>query len=144
MDVVAVAHGIIEIANAAMVNALRLVSVQRGYDPRSFVLVAFGGAGPVHANRLAAEMELPTTLIPMSPGITSALGLLVTDLKHDDSTTLIQRVDQIDLDQVETAYARMIQRGRAALARDGVQPDAMAFVRHVELRYLGQGYELPI
>ena len=67
LDVVEAAHGIVEIANAAMVNALRLVSVQRGYDPRDFVLTAFGGAGPVHANRLAAEIDVPTTIIPMSP-----------------------------------------------------------------------------
>ena len=72
LDVLTVAHGIVEIANAAMTNALRLVSVQRGFDPRDFVLVAFGGAGPVHANRLAAEAEIGTTLIPMSPGTTSA------------------------------------------------------------------------
>ena len=85
LDVIDVAHGIVEIANAAMTNALRLVSIRRGYDPRDFVLVAFGGAGPAHANRLAAENEIPTTLIPMSPGTASALGLLVTDLKHDFS-----------------------------------------------------------
>jgi len=71
------ASGIIEIANQAMVNALHLISIQRGYDPRQFVLIAFGGAGPVHANRLAAEAEIPATLIPKGPGIFSALGLLV-------------------------------------------------------------------
>ena len=83
MDVVEAAQGIIEIANAAMVNALRLVSVQRGLDPRDFALVAFGGAGPLHANRLAEEIEAPVTVIPISPGATSAIGLLVTDLTHD-------------------------------------------------------------
>src|SRR5262249_23591945 len=72
LDLVAAAHGIVEIANAAMVNALRLVSVQRGHDPRAFALVAFGGAGPAHANRLADELEIPATLIPRGPGITSA------------------------------------------------------------------------
>ena len=96
MDVDEVALGIVEIANSAMVGALRRVSVQRGYDPREFVLVAFGGAGPVHANRLAAELEMPTVLVPMSPGTTSAMGLLVTDIKHDYSVALIRRADQID------------------------------------------------
>src|SRR5206468_2560264 len=90
---------------------------QRGYDPRAFVLIAFGGAGPVHANRLAAELEIPLTLVPLSPGITSALGLLVTDLKHDDATTLLQRVDRLDLGQVEAAYARMSANGRTTRAR---------------------------
>src|SRR5204863_9327821 len=71
-----IANGIVEIANAAMVNALHLISVQRGYDPRDFVLVAFVGAGPVHANAIAREAEMPTLLIPRSPGIFSATGLL--------------------------------------------------------------------
>src|ERR1700758_5370581 len=70
------ANGIIEIANAAMVNALRISTVRRGYDPRSLVMVAFGGAGPLHANRLCAEMQIPLLVIPLSPGTTSALGLL--------------------------------------------------------------------
>ena len=76
LDVVEAANGIVEIANAAMVNALHLISVQRGYDPRDFVLFGFGGAGPVHANALARDAEMPTLLIPPSPGIFSATGLL--------------------------------------------------------------------
>ncbi len=144
LDVVDAAHGIVEIANAAMVNALRLVSIQRGYDPRDFVLVAFGGAGPVHANRLAAELAIPITLIPSSPGTTSALGLLVTDLKHDHATTVLQRVDQLDLARIEEAYRSMAERGRAELAREGVCPEDVAFVRQAELRYVGQGYELAV
>ncbi|HEY8885134.1 MAG TPA: hydantoinase/oxoprolinase family protein, partial [Chloroflexota bacterium] len=144
LDPVTAAHGIVEIANAAMVNALRLVSVQRGYDPRNFVLIAFGGAGPLHANRLAAELAIPTTLVPLGPGITSALGLLVTDLKHDYSTTLIQRADRLDLAQVEAAYARMSAQGQEALAQEGIRPENVALVRLVEMRYVGQGYELSI
>ena len=73
-----------------MINALRLVSVQRGYDPRDFVLVAFGGGGPVHANGLASEMQMPLTIIPRSPGVFSAMGLLVIDLKHEYSLTHIR------------------------------------------------------
>ena len=144
MDVVEVAHGIVEIANAAMVNALRLVSIQRGYDPREFALVAFGGAGPVHANRLAAETEMPTTIVPVSPGTTSALGLLVTDLKHDYSTTMIQRLDRLDIAAVESAYGELEARGRATLERESVPPDAMSFLRQVDIRYVGQSYELTL
>ena len=144
MDVVAAAHGIVEIANAAMVNALRLVSIQRGYDPRDFVLVAFGGAGPAHANRLAAETEIPTVVIPMSPGTTSAMGLLVTDLKHDYSTTLIQRADLADLAAMAAVYGKMEAEGRATLAREGVRPEDTAFLRQVDTRYAGQSYELTI
>ena len=144
LDLVEAAHGIVEIANAAMVNALRLVSVQRGYDPRDFVLTAFGGAGPVHANRLAAEIDAPTTIIPMSPGTTSAMGLLVTDLKHDYSTTLIQHVDQLDTAAVEATYRELEAQGGASLEREGVRPEDISFLRQVDTRYVGQSYELTV
>ena len=144
LDLVEAAHGIVEIANAAMVNALRLVSVQRGYDPRDFVLTAFGGAGPVHANRLAAEIDAPTTVIPMSPGTTSAMGLLVTDLKHDYSTTLIQHIDQLDTAAVEETYRELEAQGGASLEREGVRPEDINFLRQVDTRYIGQSYELTV
>ena len=144
LDLVEAAHGIVEIANAAMVNALRLVSVQRGYDPRDFVLTAFGGAGPVHANRLAAEIDVPTTIIPMSPGTTSAMGLLVTDLKHDYSTTLIQHVDQLDTAAVEETYRELEAQGGASLEREEVRPEDISFLRQVDMRYVGQSYELTV
>ena len=144
LDVVEAAHGIVEIANAAMVNALRLVSVQRGYDPRDFVLTAFGGAGPVHANRLAAEIDVPTTIIPMSPGTTSAMGLLVTDLKHDYSTTLIQHVDQLDAVAVEETYQELEAQGDASLEREEVRQEDISFLRQVDMRYVGQSYELTV
>ena len=144
LDLLAAAHGIVEIANAAMVNALRLVSVQRGYDPRDFVLIAFGGAGPVHANRLAAETDIPTIMIPMSPGITSAMGLLVTDLKHDYSTTLIQRIDRLDARVVSNVFARMESSGRATLTKESITVSNMEFVRQVDMRYVGQSFELTI
>ena len=144
LSVVQAANGIVEIANAAMVNALRLISVQRGYDPRDFVLVSFGGAGPVHANRLAAEMEIPTTVIPMSPGTTSAMGLLVTDLKHDYSKTLIQRVNQLDLAVVEEFYRELEEQGRITLEREGMRSEDITFRRQMDMRYVGQSYELTV
>jgi len=144
MTVTTAAHGIVEIANAAMVNALRLVSVQRGYDPRDFVLVAFGGAGPVHANRLAAEIEIPTLIVPPGPGVTSALGLLVTDLQHEYTTTMIQPITQLDLAAVATAFQWMTTEGRATLVREGIDATAMRFIHQVDLRYVGQSYELTV
>jgi N-methylhydantoinase A len=144
METIDVALGIVEIANTAMVNALRRVSVQRGYDPRDFVLVAFGGAGPVHANRLAVELEIPTTIMPMSPGIFSAMGLLVTDLKHDYSNTLLQRADSLDFSRLEELYGGMEAQGRDALLREGVGLAEVSFLRQVDMRYVGQSYELPI
>ncbi len=140
----AAAYGIVEIANSAMANALRLVSIHRGYDPRDFVLVAFGGAGPVHANRIAAELEVPTLLVPNSPGIFSATGLLVTDLKHDFSVTMIQRAEDLDTDAVERAFAEILEKGRAALARESTPAERMSFQRAADMRYQGQSFELTI
>ena len=144
MDMVEAAHGIVEIANTAMVNALRLVSVQRGYDPRDFALVAFGGAGPAHANRLAALTEIPVAIIPQSPGTASALGLLVTDLKHDYATTLIQRLDQVIPQALEQTFRELETQGRETLGREGMAAAAMDFRRQVDLRYVGQSHELTL
>ncbi len=144
MAVDEVAVGMIEIANNAMVGALRRVSVQRGYDPRDFLLVAFGGAGPVHANRLAEELEMPTVLVPMSPGTTSAMGLLVTDIRHDYSVALIQRADRIDKDTANVHMQRMKTEGETALVREGIGSDDMRFIRQADMRYVGQSYELTV
>ena len=144
MGVMEVALGIVEIANSAMVSALRQVSVQRGHDPRDFLLVAFGGAGPVHANRLAAELEIPTVLVPPSPGTTSAMGLLVTDIKHDYSVALIQRAGCLDFGTACESFQRMKIEGESALVREGVGPDEMVFLYQADMRYVGQSYELTI
>ncbi|HJU48146.1 MAG TPA: hydantoinase/oxoprolinase family protein [Gaiellaceae bacterium] len=144
LGVVEAAHGIVEIANAAMVNALHLISVQRGYDPRDFVLVGFGGAGPVHANALARDAELPRLLIPRSPGVFSATGLLVTDLERDAAVTIMRRLDDLDAAEVEASFTELERAGRAELEREGVAPGAIEFVRRLDLRYVGQSYELTV
>jgi len=144
LDVVEAANGIVEIANAAMVNALHLISVQRGYDPRDFLLVAFGGAGPVHANALARDAELPTVLIPPSPGIFSATGLLTTDLKRDAAQTIMQRLESLDEARVESVFAELEAAGADEMRNEGVSEDAIEFVRRLDLRYVGQSYELTV
>ena len=142
LDAVEAANGIVEIANAAMVNALHLISVQRGYDPRDFVLVGFGGAGPVHANAIQRDCELPTLVIPPAPGIFSATGLLGTDLKRDSSLTLLRRLEELDVDEIERAFAELEDAGAAELAREGLPRERIAFVRQVDMRYVGQSFEL--
>ena len=141
LSLVEAANGIVEIANAAMVNALHLISVQRGYDPREFVLVAFGGAGPVHANALARDAEIPTLLIPRSPGIFSATGLLTTDLKRDASRTVMRRLDELDAGRgrgrVRRARADRSRRARARgplARRDRVLAADRHALRRAELR----------
>ena len=144
LDIVKAAYSIVEIANVAMINALRLVSVQRGHDPRDFALTAFGGAGPLHANRLAQEMNIPVTVIPTSPGTASALGLLVTDITYDYATTLIEHVDRLQPGVVADVFANLRKQGTEALAASGVAPADMSFVHQVDLRYVGQSYELTL
>jgi N-methylhydantoinase A len=138
------AQGIIEIADAAMVRAMRVVSVQRGYDPRDFALVAFGGAGPVHAVALAAAMSIARVIVPTRPGLASAIGLLVTDLKHEYSVTRVEKTQSADPAAMEAAFARLESEGRRTLQREGVEERAMSVLRHVDIRYIGQSYELTL
>jgi N-methylhydantoinase A len=136
------AMGIVEIANAAMVRAIRIVTVQRGYDPRRFALVASGGAGPLHAVALATDMHLPQVIVPPRPGLASALGLLATDLRHEYAATRIERLDRVQWAELEHLFASMEQQGRTTLAQEGVGAADMTFLRRLDLRYYGQSYQL--
>jgi N-methylhydantoinase A len=127
-----------------MIGAMRLVSVQRGYDPRHFVLVAFGGAGPLHANALARELGIPAVLVPPNPGIASAVGMLMTDLRHEFVTTRRLRLDTLTPETLEALFADFLAEGEARLDRDGVPPADRQMLRSVDLRYHGQSFELPI
>jgi len=138
------AHGIVEIANTAMVNALRLVSVQRGHDPRDFMLVGFGGAGPAHAVRLAEQAGIPRVLIPLGPGTASALGLLVTDVRMEGSATLIVRSDEIELSVIANEFDRLENAGREAHQVAASASGAPEFERAIEMRYWGQSFELSV
>jgi N-methylhydantoinase A len=138
------AAGIVEIANAGMIAAMRLVSVQRGYDPRDFVLVAFGGAGPLHANALAAELGLRTILVPPSPGVASAIGLLMTDIKHEFVATRRLLLRDADPAEVSATLAAFEARAHDALAAEREQWEAVSLVRTCDLRYKGQSHELQV
>ncbi len=144
LDPLVAASGIVEIANAHMIGAMRLVSVQRGYDPRDFVLVAFGGAGPLHANALARELGIPTVLVPPSPGIASALGMLVTDIRHEFVATRRLRLDGLAPAALDALFADFVAEGEARLDRDGVPPAERRVLRSADLRYHGQSFELPV
>ena len=144
LDPLAAASGIVEIANAHMIGAMRLVSVQRGYDPRDFVLVAFGGAGPLHANALARELGIPTVLVPPSPGIASALGMLATDIRHEFVATRRLRLAGLAPAALEALFADFVAEGAARLDRDGVPLAERRVLRSADLRYHGQSFELPV
>lgn len=144
LDLLEAANGIIEIANAHMISAMRLISIQRGYDPRDFVLVAFGGAGPLHANALARDLDIPTVLIPPSPGVASSLGMLMTDIKHEFVATRRERLSQLEPSELESLFADFVDQGVALLDRDDVPRERQSMLRNVDLRYRGQSHELPI
>jgi N-methylhydantoinase A len=138
------AHGIVEIANTAMVNALRLVSVQRGHDPRDFMLVGFGGAGPAHAVRLAEQAGITRVLIPLGPGTASALGLLVTDVRMEGSATVIARADETGLSLISNEFEHLQTAGREAHRVATSASGDPIFERAIEMRYWDQSFELSI
>ena len=144
LTVTEAAFGMVEIANAQMIEALRLVSVQRGFDPREFALVAFGGAGPLHANAIAHELRIPEVIIPLSPGVSSALGLLLADIKHDFVRTYIKVLGLVDIDFVNHAFAEFEREGRALLEREGIGPENQRFLRELDMRLKGQSFELKV
>jgi N-methylhydantoinase A len=144
LSVTAAARGMVEIANASMIAALRLVSVERGLDPREFALVVFGGAGPLHANAIAHELNIPEVIIPLSPGVSSALGLLLAEIKHDFVRTYIKDLSLADLGFVNHAFAEFERQGRAVLEREGIGPDDQRFLRALDMRLKGQSFELKV
>ncbi len=143
LSIVAAAQGIVEIANASMVAAIRLVSVERGHDPRDFALVAFGGAGPLHANALAEALAIPTTIVPAEPGVASAVGLLLANLAHDFSRTHVSRLAQADVEELERTFAGFEREGRTIIEGEALAA-GVRLMRSMDLRYVGQSYELRI
>jgi len=138
------AQGIVDIANANMEKAIRVISIERGFDPREFALLSFGGAGGMHAVDLAAALRMKVVLAPENAGVLSAFGLLLADSVKDYSRTILKTVDQADRAAIERLYREMEKRGRRDLAADGFNPSAMFFERAVDVRYLGQSYEITL
>ena len=137
------AHAIFAVANASMANAMRVATVQKGVDPRGFTAVGFGGAGPVHAASICQDIGIRELIIPANAGVGSALGLLVARVKFEFGRTLKFRLTEETLPRLEAALEELEQRGRQAL----VQSNALAgstLVRRVRMRYVGQGYEIPV
>jgi N-methylhydantoinase A len=138
------AEGILELSAHNQANAVTQLTVKRGIDPSGDALVAFGGAGPLQAARIAEILGLTTVVVPPSPGNVSAFGLLAVDLKDDYVTTLVQRDDAVDLVAVEAAFTRLEGAARDSLAEQGVAADRVVLQRSVEARYLGEAHELAL
>ncbi|MEO8738233.1 MAG: hydantoinase/oxoprolinase family protein [Casimicrobiaceae bacterium] len=144
LDVHAAARAVIDIANARMVAALQFVSIQRGIDPREYVLVPSGGAGPVHAAAIARALGVKTILIPPTPGLNSALGLLATDIKHDFVRTQFTPSARLDLGQLRAVLDEMADAGRKLLTEERVDAERVVILREAEMCYIGQSYPLRV
>lgn len=142
LDLYQTAEGVLTVLNNNMANAIRSRTVQKGYDPRDFTLVAFGGAGPLHAAEVAASMGIPEVLVPLYPGIHSAMGLLTTDLRYDEIKNQFMLNSTMDLDKVNADLASLEETVRAQLREDGVPESEIVVERSADCRYVGQGYEL--
>lgn len=138
------AKAMLEVANANMADALRLISVSKGYDPRDFALVAFGGAGALHSAYLAKELDIPHVIIPSQPGVGGALGCLLVDFRHDISQTYVKPVKEASKEELEAKYEEMETDAMAILEKEGIQEGDMQLIRHIEMRYEGQWRSLDI
>ena len=144
LDLHQAAQGILDIVNENMFGALRLVTVQKGLDPRDFALVAFGGAGPLHGNAMAILAGCYPVIVPPTPGVLSALGFLYSDIKNEFAHTLIRTVDEVRAEEVADGLAGLGEEAAAWLAAEGAPADRQSVAFELDVRYFRQGYELPI
>jgi N-methylhydantoinase A len=145
-SVEAFAQGIVDVANAVMEKAIRVISVERGHDPRDYTLVAFGGAGALHACELAAALEIPRVLVPCFPGALSALGILRADVTKDLSRTVRIEAKSIaeSRPKLLRAFSTLEQAGRKQMRSEGFSNGALPILRSLDMRYAGQSYELNV
>lgn len=140
----ALAEGIVRVANANMERAIRVVSVQRGFDPRDFALLAFGGAGGMHACEIAATLEISTVIVPRYAGVLSALGMLLADVTRDYSQTILRRSDEMHAAAIETLFAPLMAQAAEELAVEGYTGASVQMVRTLDVRYIGQAFEITV
>ncbi len=144
LELLDAAHGVLSIAAATMTRAVKAVSVYRGRDPRDFALFAFGGNGPVIAHAIAGLMEMKTVIVPPSPGVFSALGLLYSETRHEFMRTLFRRLDLLQDAEMESALAELTRQASATLAEEGHAPSDFRLLCSLDLRYAEQAYELTV
>lgn len=141
---VEMALGVVEVANGTMEKAIRLISLERGYDPHEFTLVSFGGAGGLHAISLAELLSIPRVLIPEDPGLLSAYGMLLTDVVKDYSLTVMEREGEGDPLYLEGLFSPLLDRGREELLEEGIEEERIFLERSLDMRYEGQSHEINI
>ena len=137
-----VAEGVLAVADAETERALRVVSVERGHDPREFALVAYGGAGPLHATSVAERLDVPRVVVPRAAGVLSALGLLVSDVTYDEAVSMVRPFDAVDHTNLRERFASFAETARDRLREAG--HDQIRLERSLDLRYVGQSFELQV
>ena len=138
------AAAVIRVGNARMADAVRMVSVSLGEDPRDFALFAFGGAGPLHSTAIARELGIPRVLIPSRPGITNALGCVVADLRHDFVNTVNRPLSMLDIDAVHAHFARQKEDGHTAIGKEAVTLSGIREIYSVDMQFIGQTHLLRV
>jgi N-methylhydantoinase A len=135
------ADGIVRVVNIKMAEAIRAISTERGFDLRDFCLIPFGGAGPLHACQIAIDLGIPTVMVPTTPGTTSALGLLMSDVRHDFVRSRLSPLAELDPDTANRLFDEMAAAAREQLASEGFSRDQVRLEHFLDMRYAGQGYE---
>jgi len=144
LEVAEAANSILKVANANMCDALRLISVRRGYDPRDFALVSFGGAGGLHSAYLAKEMDIPNVIIPPHSGVAAAMGCLMVDVQHDITKTYLADAKKMLIEDLEVEFNKMEKEAKDLLVEEGIAEVDMDFIRYIDMRYAGQWRSLAI
>lgn len=146
MNAEQIASGIIKVANSNMLNALKLISVRKGYDPRDFTLVAIGGGGPMHSQDLARELGVKKVIIPAASSVFASWGMLMSDLRHDYSQTVLTSTKNIDFNSINEIFENTINHAKEVLVSEGMNPEQIVFSKSVDMRYTGQEHtvEIPV
>jgi len=142
MEMVDAGLGVLDIVNNSMANAIRSKTIQKGRDPGKFTLVTFGGAGPMHAADLMRELNIPRAVIPVNPGVLSAVGLTTTDIQYDYVNTEFSLISDLDQSELADTYDDLVEQARSQLRSDGIPRDRISLELTADCRYEGQGYEL--
>jgi N-methylhydantoinase A len=144
LDAVGAAPAILRVANDRMAGAIRMVSLGRGHDPRDVCLLAFGGAGPLHATALARELGIPRVLVPVRPGLTNAIGCVVADLRHDYTRTVNQPLETVAAAGVGAILAEQAAAGRAVIEREGIPVEGLVVLHSADMQFRGQTHLLNV
>lgn len=141
---VELAKGIVDIANAKMERAVKVISVERGYDPKEFCLFSFGGAGGLHCSYLAKELEIPKVIVPPNPGILSAFGMVMSDILRDYSLTVMLRGRELEVSNIDSFFRILEENAVKDMVKEGVTEDRVVLEKYLDVRYSGQSFELTV